>query len=68
MNMKISQERSLSEIIGKMSDQELRELVIRIQAKLTQGQLTEIIQVNQKDISRWENGDRTPSVLSLKKM
>lgn len=34
MNMKISQERSLSEIIGKMSDQELRELVIRIMEEL----------------------------------
>lgn len=40
----------------------------RAQAKLTQGQLAEMVQVNQKDISRWENGDRTPNIFFIKKI
>ena len=40
----------------------------RAQAKLTQGQLAEMVQVNQKDISRRENGDRTPNIFFIKKI
>lgn len=29
---------------------------------ITQKELAEIIGVHQKDISRWENGERTPSI------
>ncbi len=34
----------------------------RKKANLTQGELAEKLQVYQKDISRWERGERTPSL------
>ncbi len=34
-------------------------------AGVTQKELAEKLGVHQKDISRWENGDRTPSVEAL---
>ena len=37
-------------------------------AGLTQGQLAEKVGVQQRDISRWENGHREPGVLIVKKM
>jgi transcriptional regulator with XRE-family HTH domain len=35
---------------------------------MTQGQLAEKVGVQQRDISRWENGQREPGVLIVKKM
>lgn len=40
----------------------------RLAAGLTQGQLAELVGVQQRDISRWENGHREPGVLIVKKM
>lgn len=40
----------------------------RLAAGLTQGQLAEQVGVQQRDISRWENGHREPGVLIVKKM
>lgn len=37
-------------------------------AGLTQEQLAEKVGVQQRDISRWENGQREPGVLIVKKM
>lgn len=37
-------------------------------AGLTQKELAERLQVYQKDISRWESGERTPSAVILKKI
>lgn len=37
-------------------------------AGLTQGQLAEKVGVQQRDISRWENCQREPGVLIVKKM
>lgn len=37
----------------------------RKSAGMTQSQLAAIIGVHQKDISRWENGERTPNIESL---
>lgn len=34
----------------------------RKEAGITQKELAEVIGVHQKDISRWENGERTPSI------
>jgi len=34
-------------------------------AGITQKELAQIMGVHQKDISRWENGERTPSVEAL---
>ena len=34
-------------------------------AGVTQKELAEHLQVNQKDISRWETGERTPSVMTF---
>ena len=41
---------------------------VRLAAGLTQGQLAELVGVQQRDISRWENGHREPGVLIVKKM
>lgn len=40
----------------------------RLAAGLTQGQLAELVGVQQRDISRWEGGHREPGVLIVKKM
>ena len=40
----------------------------RLAAGLTQVQLAEKVGVQQRDISRWENGLREPGVLIVKKM
>lgn len=40
----------------------------RLAAGLTQGQLAELVGVQQRDISRWENGHREPGVLIVKRM
>ena len=37
-------------------------------AGMTQKQLAERMGVKQKDISRWENGERTPTVDTFKKI
>jgi transcriptional regulator with XRE-family HTH domain len=37
----------------------------RLKADLTQAQLAEMIGKPQQHISRWENGERTPSVKAL---
>ena len=39
--------------------------VIRELLSLTQKELASKVGVHQKDISRWENGERTPSVEAL---
>lgn len=39
---------------------------IRMDRGLTQGQLADMVGCKQKDVSRWENGDRTPGVKSLR--
>lgn len=39
---------------------------IRLSKNLTQQQLAEKIGVNQKDISRWETGERNPKLDKLK--
>ena len=40
----------------------------RIASGMTQGQLAEKIGCSQKDVSRWENGARTPRVETLAKI
>lgn len=40
----------------------------RMAAGLTQTQLAEMVGVQQRDISRWESGNREPGVLIVKKM
>lgn len=40
----------------------------RIASGMTQVQLAELIGCTQKDVSRWENGEREPGVSSLKKL
>ena len=40
----------------------------RVDAKVSQAELAERIGVYQKDISRWENGERTPSVEAFAKI
>lgn len=40
----------------------------RKQAGMTQKELAECLQVHQKDICRWENGDRTPNAITLGKI
>lgn len=37
----------------------------RKDAGMTQQELADTIGVRQKDISRWENGDRTPGIVAL---
>lgn len=37
----------------------------RVAAGLTQVQLANILNVEQKDISRWERNDRTPNVITF---
>ena len=37
-------------------------------AGVSQKELAERLQVHQKDISRWENGERTPSAIALAKI
>ncbi len=40
----------------------------RNEAGFTQSQLANELGVSQKDISRWENGDRTPNIFFLAKI
>ena len=40
----------------------------RLAAGMTQGQLAEKVGCHQKDISRWENGQREPVASTLKKL
>lgn len=40
----------------------------RLAAGLTQGQLAELVGVQQRDISHWESERREPGVLIVKKM
>ena len=40
----------------------------RIAIGLTQKQLADLVGCNQKDISRWESGDRKPTIESLMKL
>ena len=40
----------------------------RKEAGMTQKELAERLQVHQKDICRWENGDRTPNAITLGKI
>lgn len=40
----------------------------RKEAGVTQKELAEHLQVYPKDISRWENGERTPSAITLGKI
>lgn len=40
----------------------------RTAAGMTQKELAEKMEVYQKDISRWENGDRTPNIDMLRKL
>lgn len=40
----------------------------RKEAGITQKQLAEYLQVYQKDISRWENNELTPNVLTFAKI
>lgn len=40
----------------------------RIAIGLTQKQLADLVGCNQKDISRWESGDRKPTIESLVKL
>ena len=40
----------------------------RLAAGLTQGQLAEKVGCQQRDISRWENGQREPMANTLKKL
>lgn len=42
--------------------------IARTEAGITQKELAEKIGVYQKDISRWENGERTPSMEGLVKI
>ena len=42
--------------------------VARIEAGLSQKELAERLHVYQKDISRWENGERTPSLSMFTKI
>ena len=37
-------------------------------AGITQKELAEVLGVHQKDISRWENGERTPSIEAFTKI
>lgn len=40
----------------------------RLASGLTQKQLADLVGCNQKDISRWETGDRKPTIESLLKL
>lgn len=40
----------------------------RLASGLTQKQLADLVGCNQKDISRWETGDRKPTIDSLMKL
>lgn len=40
----------------------------RLDSGLTQKQLADLVGCNQKDISRWETGDRKPTIESMMKL